>query len=190
METQKTSGAAQVGITDDFLEPKKLLRHIGVGPGDTTADLGCGTGYLTIPLARAVGKDGKVRAVDIMKVKLASIQDIALDSGLRNIETIWADLEVLGSTKIKDSSMDFTFLVNIFFQLENDEEVLKEANRITKKGGKVVVIDWKKEDSPIGPPLDKRRDGKDIISMADAIGLSLDHDFEVDKYHYGYIFKK
>src|SRR3990167_8873385 len=102
--------------TEGFMNPEKTLSEFGIQPGMTIADFGCGTGHVGILIAQRVGENGKVFAIDIMEDKLDSIRTHAKAVGLKNLETIRANLEVLGGTKLADQSQDMTVLVNILFQ--------------------------------------------------------------------------
>lgn len=186
----QTQNAGMPQRTEEFLDPNRLLRNIGVEQGSVVADFGCGTGYLSLPLSRHVRDNGKVYAIDVMKDNLASISDRALASGFRNVITVWADIEVPGATKINAQTVDMVIMKTVFFQLEKPREALAEAVRILKKGGKLAVIDWKKGAGPIGPPDDKRIPQEQIEEWAAAAKLKKTHDVEVDKYHYGMVFVK
>ncbi|HZZ99287.1 MAG TPA: class I SAM-dependent methyltransferase, partial [Candidatus Paceibacterota bacterium] len=96
-----------------FLNPEEVIRDFGIAPGMIIADFGCGAGHIGILAAQAVGENGKVTAVDIMEDKLDSIRVRAKASGLNNIETVRANLEVLGSSGLPDNSQDMVILANI-----------------------------------------------------------------------------
>lgn len=172
-----------------FLDPQSIFRHVGVGAGMVVADLGCGTGYLSLPLAKRVGSEGKVYAVDVRKDTLSAIHDRAMTASLQNVQTVWADLEMAGSTRIQDASVDIAFLVNIFFQLEDKKTPFAEAKRIVKKGGKIVVVDWN-DSSSFGPAENARIQPEDIQRMSVELGLAFVSDFIVDRSHFGLIFMK
>lgn len=152
------------------------------------ADFGCGAGFFTILIAKAVGDGGEVYAVDVQKSSLESVETKAKVEGLANIKTIWADLEVLGTTKIPSDSLDIVLLSNILFQSSHKEDILKEAKRALARSGKLVVIDWEPEAMDIGPQQDYRISKDDFIKMAEGIGFNLEKEFEAGDYHYGLIF--
>ena len=185
-ETSTQTTASQ----EDFFNPLALFKRVGINQGMVVADLGSGSGYLTLPLAKYVSERGKVYAIDIMKDSLQVIHDKALSQGNRNVQTVWADAEMVGSTKIAPGTVDMVIMSNIYFQLEKPGEALKEAARIVKKNGKVVVVDWVKGKGPVGPPEELRKDGAEVAQTALGAGLKELEHFEVDQYHYGYIFHK
>ncbi len=173
-----------------FIDPAQVLQAIGLHDSMVFADFGCGAGYFTIPAAEMVGEHGKVYAVDILKSSLQDIQGKAKIEGLRNIQEIWADLEVAGSTKIPADSVDIVFLAHIIHQSVEHPTILEEAKRVIKPDGKIVVTEWKKVKIPFGPAVEKRVVQEDVVKVAQNNGLRLAQEFSAGNYHYGLIFKK
>jgi ubiquinone/menaquinone biosynthesis C-methylase UbiE len=176
----------------ELLSPKDILEKIGLEEGMVVADLGCGgMGYFTLQAAHLVGKKGKVYAVDILPFVLENVAERAKTRGLDEIiETIRSNLEIIGATKIKEGSVDLALLINIFFQTKKHENILREAYRLLKKKGRLVVIDWKKTYAPFGPPLEIRVLPEEIKKLAQKIGLREKFNFEAGAYHYGIVFER
>ncbi len=173
-----------------FVDPEQVLRAIGLQDRMIFADLGCGAGYFTLPAAAMVGENGQVDAIDVLKSVLQDIQGKAKIEGLRNIQYVWADLEVPGTTKIAADSVDIAFLGHIIHQSTKHPEILGEAARVIKPDGLVAVVEWQKVKIPFGPPVEKRVAREDVIRVAQNIGLRLAQEFDAGAYHYGLIFKK
>lgn len=173
-----------------FLDVDRIVSTLGITQGQHAADLGCGSGYFTIALARAVGASGIVTAVDVMEEPLQSVQTRADAMGLKNVRTVRADLEVLGGTKIPDASQDLTLLKNVLFQSQKKDAMIREAARMLKQGGRLVAIDWKKRAGGFGPPDDLRPDPSEVQRMAQDTGLRLDRELTADRFHFGLIFIK
>ncbi|NQU83923.1 MAG: class I SAM-dependent methyltransferase [Parcubacteria group bacterium] len=170
-----------------LLNPLEILKNVGVQEGMIITDLGCGTmGHFVFPASHLVGEKGIVYAVDILKPALAGVESRAKMEGATNVKTIWSDIEILGGTKIKDGTVNITFVINV----GAGSEMLKEAVRLTKKGGKILVIDWGKGASPLGPPPEKRPDTEKIKTDAKGLGLSLEKEFKAGPYHFGMTFIK
>lgn len=173
-----------------FLHPEKILRDIGgIKPGMLIADFGCGSGYFSLPLARFVGEEGHVTAVDVLSSALESLAVRARNSGLLNIKTVRANLETLGSTGLPDASQDVVIAANLLFQSARKDAIMKEASRILKLGGKLVVMDWDPE-ALMGPPKNLRANPREVMSFAEANGLRLEKNFRAGFSHYGMIFSK
>lgn len=180
--------------TGGFMNPEKILFEIGIEEGAKVADFGSGAGYFTIPLAQVVGDEGKVWAVDVLRSALEIIESKAKIGRLFNIETVRGNLEMLGGSKLKEKSVDLTLLANILFQSQKHSEILEEAKRVLKVGGKLVIIDWIPEQCHLlGPgqpgagwPLPQELAQKE----AEVVGFKLERKFSPGAYHYGLIFKK
>ena len=109
---------------------------------------------------------------------------------LMNIETVWANLEQVGATKISENTVDEALLINILFQSRQNTNFLQEAKRLMKSGGKLLVIDWKVEPTPFGPPLQNRMTPEAIRALGEGVGFKVQEQFEAGPYHYGLILVK
>jgi len=168
-----------------------LISKAGIEAGMHIGDLGCGNlGFITIPAAKAVGKDGVVYAVDILKSVLEAVINKAKQGGLSNVKIIWSNLEIIGATRVPKMSLDVAFLVNMLFQSKKDDKVLQEAFRLLKSGGRLIIVDWKRIASPFGPPAEARPRAEDIKRFASDAGFRLEDEFEAGPYHYGLLLEK
>lgn len=171
---------------------ESVLKRVGVGVGQTVADLGCGReGHLALLLGKWVGQQGRVYAVDIVKSILPALENKAKMRKIKNIITVWSDLEVYNGAKaIRANTVDLAFLVTILFQSKKQEAILKEAMRILKPGGKLIIIDWKNIRSLFGPPLEMRITPEKIKEIAQTLGLKWLEEYEVSRFHFGLTFVK
>ncbi len=174
-----------------FLKQQEIFDKTGLIVGMNVACLGCGNlGYFILPAAKIIGKEGKAYAVDIQKAALDSVKNKAKMEGLTNMEYVWSNLEKLGMTNIPAASLDVAFLVNVLFQNKNQSELLAEAARLLKQGGKLIVIDWKKISAPFGPPPELRVDKEQVKILASKAGLSLIEDTDFGQYFWGLILQR
>lgn len=168
-----------------------ILKKSGVLENERVAELGCGSfGYFVYPLARLVGKNGHVFAVDILKSSLEDIKRKAIQENLRQIETVWSNLEIFKATKIENNTLDTVFLINVLSQSDKKAEIVREAVRLLKRNGKLVIIEWQSGQLPFGPAQDKRLKIDSIKSASLQLGLKLGEEFTAGLYHYGLIFIK
>lgn len=173
-----------------FVNPENTISRLALRPGMIAADFGCGAGFYTIPLAKAVRSDGKVYAFDIRKEMLEIIRSKARLENLLNIEVIWADLEINGSTKLRDETIDAVIISNILFQIENKQALIKEAVRILKKGGRLLVVEWN-ENAGIGGPLPAQRVRQEEAKrLFEEEKLVFAEEFNAGDQHYGLLFRK
>ena len=178
----------------EFLEPDRIVQSFALQPGDYVADFGAGHGFFTMAMARAVGGDGKVYALDIQKSVLEVIRAKAKLEHLLNVEYVWADLEKIGGSKLTDAAVDFVIIANILFQAEDKQTLMKESNRVLRIGGRLTLIEWNPVDEgkgpSLGPPIPVRV-GKEIaLSFAKEAGFQMDREFDAGAHHYGLLFKK
>lgn len=175
----------------ELLDAKTILRDIlQIKPGNLVADLGAGGGLFTTQAAVLVTNKGQIYAVDIIKNILSEIASRARMAGLNNIKTVWSNLEMVGATKIKEASLDYCLLVNILFQSTKHFEVLSEATRLLKPGGKILIIDWSDTTPGFAPSNDRQVDPGEMIELSRRLNLTLEKEFRAGNYHFGLIFIK
>lgn len=178
------------GVLGSFFSPEKVVMELGLNEGMIIADFGSGAGHFIVPLGQKVGKDGEIFAIDIQESALDNVRAKAKSAGLENVETIRADLEVLGGTGILDNSLDVVLISNTLFQSNKKSEILREAKRVLKEQGVLVVIEWKKGGGGFGPPDELRTDGETMKSLVANEGLVFERDIDAGQFHFGAIFRK
>ena len=162
----------------EFINPDQLIVQFGLKENMHVADFGIGSGYFTILMAKNVGEQGVVTALDILEAPLEVVMNKSELEGFENIKFIRADLEVERGSTLDDSSQDFVLLANILFQSEQRKNIFKEAARVTKAGGHIVVIDWKKDTDALGgPPKEFKIDPEEIKKLAQEVELNFISDF-------------
>lgn len=170
-----------------FSDPQKNIAQFGIGHGMHVADLGAGSGFYTLPAAKAVGSIGKVYAIEVQKELLEKLKNQADQLRVHNIEIVWGDIETIGGTKLRDECVDRVIVSNVLFQVEHKDNFCLEVKRILKKGGKVLVVDWN-EISPLGP---KQLVSEVIVtSLFEKVGLQRESSISAGAHHYGLIFIK
>ena len=189
MDNNQTS-KTPVSNNGEFMNPERILGGLGVTEGMRVADFGCGAGFFSITLGKLVGESGRVSAIDVMEQPLESVKVKAANLGINNIETIRGNLEVTGGSKLGDESQDMVLVKNILFQSTQKQEVIKEANRVLKTGGKLVVIDWEKSAGGLGPPDDLRVSSESMRQIISQSGFGFLNSIETDAFHFGLVFSK
>lgn len=182
--------------TKGFLSPEDVRDRLSIRPGMKTADFGCGAGEFAILIARAVGIEGLVVAIDILPTALESVSARAKALGLKNIQTIRANLEIPRGSTLPDTSQDIVLAANILIQSSKKNEIVAEAKRVLRHGGTFAAVEWKK-DLPaqagaggFGPPEETRIAPDVLAALITAEGFSIASQFEAGAYHYGIIARK
>jgi ubiquinone/menaquinone biosynthesis C-methylase UbiE len=115
-----------------------IVQHLDLQPGMTVLDVGCGPGRVTIPVARKVGPDGEVVAMDIQVDMIRRTQEKATAAHLTNIEFLHAGI---GEKKLEHDKFDRVLLVTVLGEIPNREAALKEIFDVLKPGGILSVTE-------------------------------------------------
>ena len=166
------------------LHPASLIDALSITPGMSVADFGCGGGHFTFMLSKKVGEQGMVYAVDVQAPPLEMIRARAQSEGIKNIQTIRANLEVPRGSTISDASQDIVLLANVLFQSPKKEAIIQEAKRILKPEGKLVLIEWRKGVGGFGPPDELRMTDEAIRGLAQAQGFLPAGDLHIGTFHH------
>lgn len=154
------------------------------------ADLGAGSGAYAMEAARMVVPGGRVIAVEVLPDLITRIKNDAAHARISNIDVIHGNIEKLGGTKIAEGSIDRVIASNILFQVEDKDAFIREAARIMKRGGELLLIDWSGPHGGMGPHH------AHVILAPDAEAMFLKHGFEflrkidAGAHHYGMILKR
>jgi ubiquinone/menaquinone biosynthesis C-methylase UbiE len=170
-----------------FLNPNEVLKQLNLTEEMTAADFGCGSGGWVVPLAKIL-EGGRVYAIDIQEEPLSALRMKTNIDKLQNIKVIKADIEKPKGSTLYNSCCDLVLIANILFQSNNKKEILEEAQRVLKPGGKILVVDWKK-DAPLGPE-EGRVAPEDVKNIAQSLGLKFENEIEASSFHFGLVFTK
>jgi ubiquinone/menaquinone biosynthesis C-methylase UbiE len=140
----------------------------GARPGMRILDVGCGPGVFTIPLARAVGSTGRVDAADILPEMVAACRARAAAAGVTNVEVA---LSTENSIPFPDGCADLVLACHLLHELHDPPLFFAELRRLLAPDGRLVVVDWEKIETGIGPPVDKRVTAEEAAALLEANGF-------------------
>ena len=167
----------------------QLLAHLGVRPGHSVIDLGCGhSGFWTFPLADIVGRTGEIHAIDIDSGALNNIKRKSAELKLTQINAVHADLENLKKHSIPKA--DIAVLINTMYQLKKKPSFFTSIKDLLKPQGKLLVVDWKMNINPYGPPNESRVKEEDIQKWAKRAKLEILKELFLDEDHFAKILIK
>jgi precorrin-6B methylase 2 len=138
----------------------KLLPALKIKEGDVIADLGAGSGYYTFRLAKLVGDQGKVYAVDIQPEMLKIIQDRMKQGKVANV------VPVKGTTtdpKLKENSIDLILMVDVYHEFSHPFEMTVAMVKALKPGGRLVFVEYRLEDDKVPILTVHRMSQKQVI---------------------------
>jgi uncharacterized protein len=129
----------EVESREVYTRRKEIVAACDIRPGQTVADIGAGTGLFTRMFSEAVGKEGRVIAVDIAQKFLDHIQVTSREAGLRNVETLLCKVD---STELPPESVDVAFICDTYHHFEFPQKTMASLFRAMKPGGRVILIDF------------------------------------------------
>ncbi|OGR50594.1 MAG: hypothetical protein A2049_10890 [Elusimicrobia bacterium GWA2_62_23] len=137
----------------EAMPPEETLVKAGIKPGDVILDLGCGMGYFAIPASRMVGPRGMVYAVDASGVMLAELRSKTASTGIFNIQTFQTRI---GKLEVPAADYTLALLANVLHEVDDKKSFLAALAAALKPGTKLSIIEWKKAETPAGPPVKER----------------------------------
>lgn len=162
--------------------------QLGLRDGMKVGEFGAGSGHYALAAAGVVGHDGVVYAVDIHEDMLPHIKDAASRQGVRNIRTIWGNIERRGGSTLRDHALDAVILSNTLFQLEDKKAAAAEIKRVLTSGGKLLVIDWAGAYGGMGPHPGHVVSEHQAEELFITTGFHKVKDFRAGPHHYGIVF--
>lgn len=179
-------GALEGPDRDAWQKPDQVMDALGVADGDRVADLGAGGGYFTIRLARRVGPNGMIYAEDVQDEMLGSIRRRVEREQLTNVRTVKGTFD----DPLLPPGLDAVLIVDTFNAFERPVTVLTGVRESLKQGGRVGIIEYKKDGLGPGPAMEERVDPDVVIKAADAAGLRLAKREMFLRYQYMLVFEK
>lgn len=170
---------------DPFLSPEEVVGSFDLKGGEKVLDFGAGSGFWSIPLAKAVGRTGHVFVTDAKNENLSVIKQKSEKIGLDNLSFYKASYEFDKSPV--QTKVDLILFSNIISEIEAKHDIFKEAKKLAKDGTRLVIVDWKKE-SVVGPKKERRINEEDIIIKARKSGFDFKKLLSAGAYHTGLYF--
>lgn len=187
-KNKKTSSFSMLGTK--FINPEEIINQLEFENGMRVADFGCGTGYFAFPIAKKIGPDGIIWALDVLGQKIEAIESQAKLSGITNIIAKRVNLENEKGSGLLKESADWVVIVNMLFQNNDKKSIFAEAKRILKKTGKILLVEWNEKNLPIGPDKKLKISKAKIMETLKKNDLKVLDEIEVSNFHYGLILKK
>lgn len=175
---------------DQILDPKMIFDQVEIQKGWQCVDFGCGGGFFVFELAREVGESGHVLAIDILEEVLEAIESEARLEGVQNVSVLQANLEHEGGSRQQDEFFDLVVVKDILVQNNKKDVLLKEAMRVLKADGKMILIEWDPMGVGLGPAVDVRVAPENIKSLIAEVGLVVEKELEAGVHHYGFLLRK
>ncbi|MFM8174726.1 MAG: class I SAM-dependent methyltransferase [Pirellulaceae bacterium] len=155
--------------------PTVVLEQLGLKPGMSVCDLGCGNGFYTLLMAQKVGPTGKVYAVDIQPEMLQLLSRRAVEAKIDQIDMIHSTVK---DAKLPEGKVDLLLLVDVYHEFSHPEEMLASIRKSLSPEGVIALVEFRGEDPRVPiKPLHKMTK-KQILKEYQANGFRLVREFD------------
>ena len=176
------SNAARLESADrlEWNNPAQIVAQCELKPGERVAEIGCGSGWFTFEIEKAVRPRGMVYALDMQPAMLQILR------ARRDWERILTLPCGENDFELDEGEVDVVFHANVLHECAEPERHLREAARVLKSDGRLVVIEWHwaDEESQPGPPNSTRLEPATVSEMLRAAGFEVGEPRDVGPYHY------
>ncbi len=183
------SNAAWLDRADrERIEPRgRILDALRVAPGEAIADVGAGTGYYTVPLARRVGAKGRVVATDVQPDMLRKLAAKLRTEGLDNVKTVLATEADAG---LEPASFDLALMVDVYHELAKPFETLAQIRCALNERGRLALLEYRAEDPAVAIRPEHKMRAEDVVAEIEPVGFRLSDRIEILPQHHIFVFVK
>jgi ubiquinone/menaquinone biosynthesis C-methylase UbiE len=169
------------GSRRQLMNPEAILAEIGLKPGHTFVDVGCGDGFFSLPAARIVGAHGRICALDVDSERIDELRKKAAGEALSNLDLRAGAGE---ETVFCHGCADLVFFGNVLHDFQDPAKVLRNAREMLKGTGKLANYDWVKTATEFGPPLSIRLDERTAGKLMESNGFRVEAVHQSGPHHY------
>ena len=153
-------------------DPGQVFAELKLKPGDCFLDLGCGPGDYSLQASKLVGDSGLVFALDKQQESMEQLKEKTAAQGCSYIHAMEAN--ILAPLPLTNACVDVCFLCTVLHVPQVQKagaDLFKEVRRVLKPGGRLAIIECKKEDQQFGPPIHMRLSPEEIDEALDEHGF-------------------
>jgi ubiquinone/menaquinone biosynthesis C-methylase UbiE len=180
-------GLLEAPDRDLWQPPDQIMDAMGIADGSVVGDIGAGSGWFTIRLARRVGPQGLVYAEDVQAEMISAISRRVQREGLTNVKAV---LGVGSDPRLPARSLDAVLIVDAYHEMQDRVTMLSNLARALKPQGRIGVVDFKLEGTGPGPAPEERVSPDVVVKDAAKAGLRLLRQEPFLQYQYFLIFGK
>jgi ubiquinone/menaquinone biosynthesis C-methylase UbiE len=172
---------------DLWQRPAEIMDAMGVADGSVVADIGAGSGWFTIRLARRVGPQGIVYAEDVQQEMISAISRRVQREGFTNVKPV---LGLKNDPNLPASTLDAVLMVDAYHEVEDRVTMLRNLAKALKPQGRLGIVDFKLDGTGPGPSIEERVSPDVVVKDAAQAGLKLIRQEPFLQYQYFLIFGK
>ena len=148
-------------------DPFRIITLLPIDPYEHVADIGCGPGFFSIPLAKYL-VHGKLYALDTWDEALNELRRRVSEASLGNVDVLeCGPLDF----PMPDASVEGVFLAYVLHDTEDRVAFLSAVRRLLKPGGWFAILNWYRKETEHGPPLEKRIEPDELESLSRDAGF-------------------
>ena len=166
-------------------QPERLLDALSIRRGMTVADVGAGTGFMTVQLARRVGRHGLVVATDLQSEMLDTL--LSRSDLPNNVMTV---LSTSTNPNLPANTFDLIVLVDVYHEAPRPDLLLKGLRRALKPHGRLVLVEYRKEDPRVPINICHRMSARQVLLELQANRFRLVQQYEHLPWQHLFIFMK
>lgn len=155
---------------------EEVVKRMGVSEGELVLDIGAGTGYFSMEMARA---GARVIALDVEGRMLSVIRERSSDSGAVSVMPVLADA---ASPPLRPSSVRRILLAFLYHEIEDRRSLLETCRVILTPRGRLTVVDFQKRETGFGPPMHDRLTPEDVLEEAKGLFRAVSR-YDTDTYY-------
>jgi ubiquinone/menaquinone biosynthesis C-methylase UbiE len=166
-------------------DPEALWARVGLARGAAVVEVGAGTGFFALPAARRVGSEGHVYAVDLSAELVELLRERRDRESLPQLQPLQNTLTAI---PLPSEVADVVLLANVLHDIP--PSTVSEAVRLLRPRGRFVNVDWKREETPGGPPFEIRLTAEQAEHLFEKQGLRKVEQFDFGPWHYGLVMRR
>jgi ubiquinone/menaquinone biosynthesis C-methylase UbiE len=150
--------------------PDTALDAVRIAKGSTVADIGAGSGYMTVRLAKRVGPDGRVFANDLQPQMIELLRRRIEREKITNVTLVQGTVD---DPKLPSASVDLELMVDVYHELSQPQIMLRRLREALKSGGRLVLLEYRKEDPTIPIRFEHKMSVAEARMEVEAEGFTL-----------------
>jgi ubiquinone/menaquinone biosynthesis C-methylase UbiE len=155
--------------------PAIMRRELQVKPGMSICDMGCGNGFHTMPLAKAVGEAGKIYAVDVQPEMIEMLKQNLDVKGIKNVVPI---VGAYHDPKLPPNTCDLILLVDVYHEFSHPVQMLAAMRKALRPDGQLVLVEFRAEDETVPIKPEHKMSKAQIHKEMNANGFVMKREFD------------